>query len=334
MTGTEASVADTRQYRALVCITTCRRLPLLRRYLPHFALLSVGDPRFAVVVSADGPEGGTAEFCTTWRVPLVHSDRREGVGVSKNRVLQRFPEFDYYFFIEDDVELVDAKAFPAHVEMFRASNIHHFSLFARDGIRKSTGTSIAAGLPVVHCEYGSASFSFFTRACLERVGGWHPRFAEYRRWGHTEHSYRVVRAGMAPAPFNVAVGLIDAFIWHWPPSVSHVAGVAIDRDQIAAPERALIDERLPYVPVQTLSPHHFNGVALGPLNDLASVLDAGERYPLAQGAERRQARAEYQLWRSQRAGPMSHRGAALASAVWNWPANPMLRHALKNTLSK
>lgn len=334
MTGRGASVAEVPPYRALVCITTCQRLPLLRRYLPHFALLTVSDPRFSLVVSADGTEVETAEFCANWSVPLVHSDRREGVGVSKNRVLQRFPEFDYYFFIEDDVELVDAKVFPAHVDLFRASGIHHFSLFVRDGIRKPTGESVVGGLPVVHCEYGAASFSFFTRACLEKVGGWHLRFARYRRWGHTEHSCRVVRAGMAPAPFNLAVDLIDAFIWHWPPSVSHVDGISIDRDQIAAPERELIDERLSYVPVRTLSPHHFNGVALGPLHQLASALDAGERYPLAQGPERRQARAEYQLWQSQCAGPMSHRAAALASAVWKWPANPMLRHMLKTALSR
>jgi hypothetical protein len=328
----EAVASD--PYRSLVCITTCRRLPYLRRYLPHFARFCDDDSRFSLLVSLDGDEADTRHFCEKWEVPLLHSDKREGVGISKNRVLERFPDFDYYFFLEDDVELVDGRVLPAHVEISKVSRIHHFTLFQRGGIRKVTARSTAAGRRVLHGLYGGADFSFYTGTGLRHVGGWHPRFAEYRRWGHTEHSYRFVRAELAPAPFNVAEDLADACIWHTPPAVTRVDGVTIDADQIAAPERELMERELSHVPVETISDHHLNGVPLGRPSRLARVLAAGERYPLADDKERRRCRSDYNLWRFMSAATLPERATALVAATWNWPANPALRHRLKMALRR
>jgi hypothetical protein len=325
---------DPVDYQALVCVTTCQRLRYLRRYLPHLASFCARDSRFSLLVSLDGDGADTRRFCERWEVPLVYSDQREGVGISKNRVLERFPDFDCYFFLEDDVEVVDGRVFPAHVELSQTSGIHHFTLFERGGTRKVTTQSMAAGHRVLHGLYGGADFSFYTGAGLRQVGGWHPRFAEYRRWGHTEHSYRFVRAGLAPAPFNVAEDLADACIWHSPPAVTRVDGVPIDADQIAAPERELMDQELTHVSVETISAHHVNAVPLGRPARLAAVFDAGERYPLVDGGERRQCRSDYNLWRSQSAATLSERASALVAATWDWPANPALRHRLKMALRR
>src|SRR4051812_45090769 len=116
-------------YRALIAITTCRRLEYLRSYLPHFAAFCAGDPHFDLVVAIDGTEEDTLAFCEDWSIAAVYSDEREGVGLSKNRVLRCFGDYDYYFFVEDDVELLDGAVFPAHVDVARASGIHHLSLF-------------------------------------------------------------------------------------------------------------------------------------------------------------------------------------------------------------
>ena len=154
--GRPPRAIDATDYRALVCITTCQRLPYLRRYLPHFARFCSDDPRFHLLVSLDGDEADTRRFCEQWEVPLLHSDQREGVGMSKNRALERFPDFDYYFFLEDDVELFDELVFPAHVELSQASGIHHFTLFQRGGVRKATAQSTAAG-SILHGLYGGGT---------------------------------------------------------------------------------------------------------------------------------------------------------------------------------
>jgi hypothetical protein len=319
------------EYRALVCVTTCERPAYLRRYLPHFAEFCARDPRFSLLVSLDGADEETRRFCGEWRVPLLHSERCEGVGLSKNRVLERFPDFDFYFFIEDDVELVDGSVFPAHVELARASGIHHFSLFSRRRIRDYE-EAVVAGHPVAHGRYGSASFNFFTAAGLDRVGGWHPRFAEYRRWGHTEHSYRLYRAGLAPAPFNVVVELVDTCVWHIPPSVIRSDLLPVDADEMSPPERELIERELLHVPVTTLSPYSFNGVPFGELDRLAATLAEGDRYPLVSGRERRQCRSDFQLWRYRTLTSRPRRAGALLAAAWQWPRNPRLRRTVREAV--
>ena len=317
-------------YRALICVTTCRRLESLRRYLPHFAGFCQTDLRFQLLVALDGDETDYLRFCEQWEVPLVYADAGEGVSLSKNRVLERFPDFDYYFFVDDDVELVDGSVFPAHVELARGSGIHHFSLFERGGVRKPTGESVVGGHRVVHGLFGGGQFNFYTGEGLRAVGGWHPRFAEFRRWGHTEHSYRFLRSGLAPAPFNMADDLARSCIWHYPPAVTRVDGVSVDDDQIAAPERELIDQGLRYVPVQTLCPHHFNDVPLGRPKRLAAALDGSERYPLVEPRDRGRCWSDYHLWRYREAVGTGARAAALVSAAWRWPANPTLRRALRS----
>lgn len=320
-------------YRALVCITTCERPNFLRRYLPHFARFCAEDPRFSLLVSADGTEAETMRFCEEWQVPLLRSSQREGVGISKNRVLERFPDFDYYFFVEDDVELIDGSVFPAHVELAQASEIHHFSLFSERRLGKLAGESTIAGRRVAHSFVGSARFNFFTAEGLRQVGGWHPRFAEYRRWGHTEHSYRFYNAGLAPAPFNVATELSHACIWHLHPSVTQLS-LAGDEEHIVAPERELIDQKLRHVPLQTFSPYELNGVPFGSLDRLAATLDGGERYPLVEKGERRHCRSDYQLWRYRWAESRRRRAAALLAAAWQWPSNPILRRTVKMALRR
>jgi hypothetical protein len=309
-------------------------LGYLRRSLPHFARFCAGQQDFSLLVALDGDEAETLRFCDEWQVPLLFSDEREGVGMSKNRVVERFPDFDYYFFVEDDVELVDGSVFATHVELSQASGIHHFSLWAGGEVRKPTSQSVVAGHRVAHGLYGSADFSFYTGEALSRVGGWHPVFARYRRWGHTEHSYRLFRAGLAPAPFNIVAQLAETCIWHSPPPVTRVKGIPHDEDQIAAPERELMDEGLRHVPVQTLSPHHLNRFPPGCPRRLALALDRGELYPLVERSERRKCRSSYQLWRSRNASNPWSRAAAFVAAVWNWPANPALRHALKEALKR
>jgi hypothetical protein len=320
-------------YRALVCITTCRRAQLLRRYLPHFARMADEDDRFALVVSLDGGDYETRVFCDEWEVPLIHSDTREGVGMAKNRVLERWPGLDYYFFVEDDVELVDSGLFPAHVELFQASGIHHFSLFQRGTLRRTTGESVAAGRRVRHGMLGGGQFGFYTGAGLQKVGGWHPRFAEYRRWGHTEHSYRFYRAGLTPAPFNIAESLSDACIWHHPPPVHRVQGVPTDETQLPLAERELIDLELAHVPVETRSAHHSNG--LDPrkgASRLAQTLTGRTRYPLIRASERREAMSSFHVWRFESGGGRLRRAGALARAWLTWPRNPAVRHALKTSV--
>ena len=319
-------------YRALVCITSCMRVQRLRRYLPHFASAVAEDPRYFLLVALDGREPEYVDFCDQWDVPLLMSEEREGVGLSKNRVLKQFPDFDYYFFLEDDTELADPAVFHRHVEMHRISGIHHFTLGPPDRLRKLSGETLVEGTRILHGFFGEAQFNFFTRVSLERVGGWHPLFAEYRRFGHTEHSYRVHRAGLAPAPFNLIPELASALVWHFPPAVTTVRDVPITADDIPKFEWQLILDELDRVPIETISAYEFNGKTLDGVKPLASLLGLGNRYPLVEGRERRECESSYLLWRAQHSQSLIARLALLVRAFAAWPLNPAVKHYVKRTL--
>jgi hypothetical protein len=321
------------RWRALVSCTTADRAGYVRRYLPHLARACVSDPRLDLLVALDGPDPETRAFCRQWDVPLLFSDTREGVGLSKNRVLERFPDYDYYFFLEDDLEVLDGSIFRRHVEFMDAGEMHHMSLFSKAEGGQPTGESTVLGERIVHFSYGSAEFNAFTQEGLLKVGGWHPAFAQFRRWGHTEHSARFPRAGLAPAPFNVAVGLSGSCIRHRPRSVTTPATEArLDAHGISEFERNLISEALTHVPLKTIAPYHVSDVPPGKASRLAMLVDGRARYPLLSSAERRDALADYHVGRAAAiASPVSKAGTLVLAGVLA-PRNLALRHAVKTNL--
>jgi hypothetical protein len=322
-------------WRALVAFTTSNRSAYVKRCFPELARAALGDQRLDLLVALDGDDAETRAVCAEWNIPLLYSDEREGVGLSKNRVLEHFPDYDYYFFLEDDVEVLDGTVFARHVELMQASGIQHMSLYSQRGeLPPSTGETIVRGQRIVHYPYGHADLNAFTRASLERVGGWHPLFATYRRWGHTEHSYRFARVGLAPAAFNVAVDLADTCIWHSPPSVTSWVGLAaVDVDGIAQPERELIQQELTHVPLQTIAASHLENRPPGQVPDLArAVRGRRGRYPLLHGADRRLAQSDFLLWRFETASAWRTRLAAFLAATVLYPNSIAVRHAAKTRL--
>lgn len=317
------------RWRALVAFTTCERSGYVRRCLPQLAHACRSEPRVDVLVALDGDDPQTREFCAQWEVPLLYSDAREGVGLSKNRVLERFPDYDFYFFLEDDVEVVDGSVFARHVELMRKAGIHHMSLFTDSRSYGPCGETIVEGRTIKHYQRGGAQLNAFTREGLQQVGGWHPLFAQYRRWGHVEHSYRFPRNGLAPGPFNVASDLVDTCICHVPPPVTKWSADALHSDGLSKPERELMDQELTHVPLRTLASYHLEGPEPRPLVKLAGAFSGLRRYPLLHGAERRRAYADYLSWRSRVARNPWQAAALLVAAGACDPTSIALRHAIK-----
>lgn len=242
--------------KALVCITTANRCAALKRFIWEYAEFCSRQPEYSLLVSLDGNDPATIVFCRKHGFPLLYSDDREGVGISKNRVLRQFPDFDHYFFIEDDVGLVDGSVFANHIDMAKDLNLHHLSLFPRerlpdDAIEMTTST----GRRIICAKWGSAQFNYFSKAGIDIVGGFHPMFAQYRRFGHTEHSYRFVNAGLAQYPFYMIKDCLGKLSWADPVSVTRVKVNTVNR--IFEGEHELIQQKLWHVPITTLSAYHF-----------------------------------------------------------------------------
>ena len=239
----------------LICINTYNSPALIKTFIWDYILFAQSRSDFDFVVSLDGSNQETIDYCSSYAVPLIYSDKNEGVGLSKNRVISSFPDYDTYFFIEDDVELLNPEVFDIHLLLSRELQIPHFSLFDKSRIREMQTVREAEGYHIIGALYGSAQVNFFTRKGLEKTGGFHPEFAKYKRFGHTEHSYRFYHAGLSDYPFQIIQECLDGyFAWHEP-----VSRVKLDVDEtenhLFVGEEELITQKLSYFPLQTLSPY-------------------------------------------------------------------------------
>ncbi|HHD72998.1 MAG TPA: hypothetical protein ENL02_03735 [Epsilonproteobacteria bacterium] len=242
--------------KTLIAINTYNSASLIRTFAWDYILFTRSNPDYDFVVSLDGPDPETIDYCEQYGIPLLYSEKNEGVGLSKNRVIESFPDYDYYFFIEDDAELLNPEVFAIHIALSQRLNIPHFSLFDSDRIREVQSVREAEGYHIIGALYGGAPVNFFTREGLEKVGGFHTDFAKYKRFGHTEHSYRFYRAGLTDYPFQIIQECIKGYFgWHNP--VSRVKlNVASSANRLFVGEEELIAQKLTYFPLQTLSPCH------------------------------------------------------------------------------
>lgn len=256
--------------KTLICINTCDRVSNIKAFLGDYINFVNSKKEFDIVVSLDGSDEKTINYCNEFNIPLVYSDNREGVGLSKNRVLELFKNYDYYFFIEDDVELLNTDVFNIHIELANKLNIHHFSLFENSRIRNIIEKTSIGKYTIIHSLYGSAQVNFFTKIGLEKVGGFHTLFAKYKRFGHTEHTYRFVNANLNKYPFNIIEDLIDNYFrWNDPISVTKIK-VTTTQNRLFEDEEKLIEKKLEYFPLKTISKYYLLNKNTTPRYDIKS----------------------------------------------------------------
>lgn len=245
--------------KTLICINTCKRASAIKAMIWEYIEFVKSNAEYDFVISLDGIDSETIEYCKKFNIPLIYSEENEGVGLSKNRVLELLSNYEYYFFIEDDVELLNPEVFDIHIKLSQITGIHHFSLFDASRIIDQKAITNIDEFSIVHSMYGSAQVNFFTREGLEKVGGFHDEFAIYKRFGHTEHTYRFVNAGLSTYPFNIVSNCIeDYFKWNDPISVTKIKTAFTDK-RLFPREQEIIEQSLSFYPLRTLSRFHMMG---------------------------------------------------------------------------
>jgi hypothetical protein len=245
--------------KALICITTSKRSLAVKTFVWDYIAFCRNNPNYDFVISLDGCDKQTIEFCNAHKIPIVYSETQEGVGLSKNRILSTFSKCDNYFFIEDDVGLLNGTVFDLHIKTSQELNIHHMSLFPEERIGgKACEITLKDGRKVIGCMFGGAQFNYFTKKGISIVGGFHTYFSKYRRFGHTEHSYRFVNSGLAEYPFYVLSDCLHGYLrWSDPVSVTKIKVDTINR--LFVEEHKLIEQKLAHFPLATLTSFHTPG---------------------------------------------------------------------------
>jgi len=186
-------------------VITCDRPASLRK-----ALTSLPWDRLdRVVVVNDGSPLPPESLRAAERIQaeLLQNETNLGVGKSKNRALRHLLEagMDHLFLMEDDIFVKDPAAFDLYVKAARLTGIQHFN-FSQHGPKNRDFQGKADSVTTV--DYGElkialyrhcvGAFSYYSRACLEKVGLMDEDF--YNSGEHVEHTHRILEAGLHP-PF-------------------------------------------------------------------------------------------------------------------------------------
>ncbi len=248
--------------KSLICINTCNRLDLLRFYSESYYRFCLSNPEFDFIVSLDGNEQDYLNFFEERKIPYISSEERAGIGIAKNRVLDKLPDYDFYFFIEDDTEIKDLSYFDEQIRISQKTAIPHFSAFEKSRILDKKSEFELGEQKIIQSMQGSAQVNFFSGEGLRKVGGWHTEFAKYKRFGHTEHSYRFVNAGLMDYPFNVVESFItDCFDFHDPPTVTRSTKFELNpKTNLALVEEAIIDQKLSSFPIEVPGSYSFGNL--------------------------------------------------------------------------
>lgn len=320
--------------RALICITTCNRLSELKKYVIPYIAFSNSSQSFDFVLSVDGDNKEYIDFCRELEIPMVYSDQREGVGISKNRILTQFPKYDHYFFIDDDVELLDAQIFNAHIDIGnKSTEFYHMSSTNLFNIKE---TAYIHGTNMIYGMIGGGYFNYFNRKGLEKVGGWHSNFAKYKRYGHTEHSYRFLNIGFSKYPFTIILDQVNNVIVHNPEHVtSPIHNQESQETELFTEEQRLIDERLTYFPITTISNFHFNEFNMEFNEKVAAFIAQNpKKYPLTKGFERMKCLSSHSIFLSKVTSNVVLKTWYFCIGLMYYPLNPEIKHLIKTKFSR
>tara|TARA_B100000508_G_scaffold141097_1_gene146963 strand:- start:55465 stop:56445 length:981 start_codon:yes stop_codon:yes gene_type:complete len=318
-------------YSALIVITTCNRINLVKQNIWEYLKFTNSNDRFDFLLAVDGINNDYLDFTEKYDIPMIHSEQREGVGLSKNRVLTKFSDYDYYFFIEDDVYLENTEIFDLYISTSNKENIPHMMAYGSTNI---TEVLKQDNYTLVCSQFGGAQFNFFTKDGLKKVGGWHTLFAKYKRFGHTEHSYRFFHQELQRSPFIAIKEAQNSIIVFDPPHVSQInTKLELDENGLCKEERNLINENSTYFPLKTLSPFYFNDKNLGFNQRAFDFLNQNSKiYPLSSGKERRKILGEYFALKISMSASFLTKISLITKSFLMYPMNNPLKHYIKTKL--
>lgn len=316
--------------KTLISITTCNRLSELKKFIWEYLKFVNSDSLFDFVLGLDGKNQDYIDFAEKYNIPLIYSDEREGVGLSKNRVLSYFPNYDYYFFIEDDIELIEHKIFEKIILAHRQSGIHHFCNHHKNRMFDSVPIK---NVTLDVCWTGGAQFAFFSNEGIKKVGGFNTLFAKYKRYGHTEHSYRYYHQKLQKGPFIFSKTWLNDFIIHSPPQVTSNSDAVFSEFGLVEQEQSLIDKKTTFFRLETISKYYFNQKPLGFNQKVEAFLaENPKKYPLTHGKARKTALAEHYALKIEKTKALSRKMNLFLKSMCYHPTNVALKHYIKTKI--
>lgn len=218
------------------------------KYLPKGSTLVVVDDGSDIPV----PEA-TFRFATA-----------QGIAVAKNKCLELMGDADYYFMFDDDVY---PKVKHWHLS-YISTGLNHlcFSFDKLSNGKSNARIKLHERNGIITWHEPCGLMLFFTRKCLETVGGFDPA---YGKWGyeHVGWSMRIHNAGLTPNPFMDVRNSLDLFYsYDWDQSAKRSVSDQ-ERAKCISPNKAKYESEkgsahyIPYKPLNSaVVTTYFTGV--------------------------------------------------------------------------
>lgn len=164
-----------------------------KKYLPEGAALFIVD---------DGSDEQYPNSDFRFETP-------QGIAVCKNKCLELCEDADFIFLSDDDNYPKQYGWHQVYIEAYKRTRCNHFSLtWDRKANGKPNGNRLLkTSKHIKSYSNPSGVMLFFTKQCLETVGGFDTNFGRYGN-EHVDLSRRIHNAGLTPYPFcDVHAGL-------------------------------------------------------------------------------------------------------------------------------
>ena len=208
-------------------IPTYNRLESLKRLVDEIE--GYCELPYDLYISIDGSIDGTLPWVIENNYEF-HFQENKGICHVKNAILRRFQDYDYFFIVEDDVHIFKSGVFKLYVDAIKAFGIHHFNFLTPKQRVPLRPNETINGITVLYSRLLGGCFSTFTKEVVSKVGAFNPKYIGYGH-GHTNHTRRVMRAGLAPAGSFVHVVNAEEYIEH--SGIPNATPVELRKKQLA-----------------------------------------------------------------------------------------------------
>lgn len=141
-------------------------------------------------------------------VKIIINESNSGVGVSKNKIMKYFYDknYDYFFTLEDDIDIINQDVFLKYIECSQKTGFDYIN-FALHGDHNST-CSYANKNNYIYKIYPNivGAFTLYTPKLIEEIGYHDEKF--FNAMEHVEYTYRASLKGLT-TPFWQFIDILE-----------------------------------------------------------------------------------------------------------------------------
>lgn len=217
-------------------ITTRNRPEVLETALQHFTRFPTPDSRIVVVDDNSDPNLSSVAVVEKFKtdnpnIEVIHrvSPRRLGIARAKNACLVMLQDCEHVFLFDDDTWPKADDWAKKWIEVNQANNVGHsmWNVFVRKG--ESTPDQVRASIEPIQewvittindADYRMIAWQnclgvmlYFSRACLDAIGGYDPAAANVYGYEHAQVSHRASSAGFCHGYPYISPAIGDKLVY-------------------------------------------------------------------------------------------------------------------------